>query len=162
MTSALTFLLVLVVAWLATGNRIGDLPAYFRYSTAIASGYSSATGVEVSRNEWGAVLVLLFVAFLALLQSSVSRQARTGRNRTVLAWFAWLVLKEGFVRNDPFHNQIFFGLILVTLVIFDLSLPSSRLPPSGECGLRHRSDVDGRRRGSRKSVCPGVRHPWLW
>jgi hypothetical protein len=127
-TSALTFLLVLVVAWLATGNRIGDLPAYFRYSIAIASGYSSAMGVEVSsrKHEWGAALVLLIVAFLAVLRlRSVGTREQVGTG-LVLAWFAWVALKEGFVRTDPFHDHIFFGLIFVTLVIFDLSLPGSR------------------------------------
>jgi hypothetical protein len=126
--AAVTFVLVSVIAWIATGNQIGDLPAYFKYSVAIASGYAGAMQIETGRTgEWlFAAVVLLIVAFLAFrsLRSS-SRREQLG-TALLLGWYSWLVLKEGFVRHDGDHDPIFFGLMLVTLVIFDLSLPAAR------------------------------------
>jgi hypothetical protein len=125
--SAATFLFVLCVAWLATGNEIGNLPAYFKYSIAIASGYSGAMGVETGRGYewWYAGLVLLAVAILTILRlRSAGWRERVGTG-VIVALFAWVALKEGFVRHD-IHDLIFFGLMIVTVVIFDLSLPRSR------------------------------------
>ena len=125
--SAVTFLFVLAVAWLASGNEIGNLPAYLKYSIAIASGYSSAMGLETGRTDefWYAALVLLAVAILAILRLwSAGWRERVG-TWVVLAFFAWVALKEGFIRHDV-HDLIFFGLMIVTVVIFDFSLPKSR------------------------------------
>jgi hypothetical protein len=126
--AAVSFIAVMMITWLATGNQIEDLPTYFKYSIAIASGYAGAMQVENGRTAewWYAAVVLLIVALLAFRSlRSAGRRERLG-TALLLAWYSWVVLKEGFVRHDASHDPIFFGLMLVTLVVFDLSLPTSR------------------------------------
>ena len=126
--SAALFAFVLIVTWLVTGNGLGSLPSYFRYSAAIAGGYSSAMQLEMGRtDEWFyAVVVVVVVATLAFFRvRSTSRREQVG-TAFILVGYAWWALKEGFVRHDA-HDLIFFGLMFVTLTVFDFSLPRSRV-----------------------------------
>ena len=65
-----SFLFVLIVAWLATGNELGDLPAYFRYTVAVTEGYSSSMQLEMGRADewWYAAIVLVVIAVLTVLR----------------------------------------------------------------------------------------------
>lgn len=126
--SVVVFAFVLIVTWLATGNGIGSLPAYFRYGAAVAGGYSSAMQLEMGRtDEWFyAVAVLVVVATLTFFRvRSTSRREQLG-TALILVGYAWWALKEGFVRHDA-HDLIFFGLMFVTLAVFDFSLPRPRV-----------------------------------
>jgi hypothetical protein len=123
-----TFALVLVAAWWATGNGLGSLPAYFRYSADVAGGYASAMQLEIGRTDewWYAGIVLVGTAILTFL--CVRSRGRREQIGTVLILivYAWWALKEGFVRHDG-HDLIFFGLMFVALAVFDVPLPRFRL-----------------------------------
>jgi hypothetical protein len=122
-----TFVVVLVASWLATGNALGDLFSYFRYSIAVAGGYSSAMQIETGRTDewWYAGIVLVLVAALAGFRvRSADRREQVG-TALILIGYAWWAMKEGFVRHDG-HDLIFFGLMFVTLVVFDTPLPRLR------------------------------------
>jgi len=126
--SAVVFAVVLIVTWLATGNGLGSLPTYFRYGADIAGGYSSAMQLEMDRtDEWfyaGIVLVVLAsLTFFRVRQASRREQLGTA---LILFGYAWWALKEGFVRHDA-HDLIFFGLMFVTVAVFDFSLPRPRV-----------------------------------
>ncbi|HVA02908.1 MAG TPA: hypothetical protein VMU64_04095 [Acidimicrobiales bacterium] len=126
--SAVVFAFVLIVTWLATGNGLGSLPAYFRYGAAIASGYSGAMQLEMGRtDEWFyAVAVLVIIATLTFFGvRSASRREQVG-TALILVGYTWWALKEGFVRHDA-HDLIFFGLMFVTVAVCEFSLPRSRV-----------------------------------
>jgi hypothetical protein len=125
---AVTFAVVLVAAWWATGNGLGSLPTYFRYSADVAGGYSSAMQLEIGRTDewWYAGIVLVVTGILTFLcVRSRGRREQIG-TALILIVYAWWALKEGFVRHDG-HDLIFFGLMFVTLAVFDVSLPRFRL-----------------------------------
>jgi len=111
------FVAILLVAWVATGNSITNMLVYLRMSTAIASGYSGAMSLEVGRiNEWYYAAILL--AFLgACVAWGSHASARRRQICVVLGFmgFAWIALKEGYVRHDG-HDLEFFGLMLVAFV----------------------------------------------
>ena len=89
--SAVVFAFVLIVTWLATGNGLGSLPAYFRYGGAIASGYSGAMQLEMSRtDEWFyAAAVLVVIATLTFFGvRSAGRREQVG-TALILVGYAW-------------------------------------------------------------------------
>lgn len=111
---AACFVATVLVAWVATGNAVTNMLVYLRMSTAIASGYSGAMSLEVGRvNEWYYAAILL-----PLLGACAAWGSRTSARRrqicVALAYlgFAWVALKEGYVRHDG-HDLEFFGLMLV-------------------------------------------------
>lgn len=111
------FGVTLVVLWVGTGNTVTNLALYFRMSTYIADGYAGTMSVETGRdNEWYYAATVLVFLFFCVAVSLAPTGKRTRLCATVLfAWYAWLTLKEGFVRHDG-HDLIFFGLILVAFL----------------------------------------------
>ncbi|HET9058889.1 MAG TPA: hypothetical protein VFN61_03125 [Acidimicrobiales bacterium] len=103
--------------WLATGNSPANLYQYLKMSFNVASGYSGAMSLEVGRtDEW--VYALLFILALALLLRWASPTQELRRPFALwlaYAAFAWIALKEGFVRHDG-HDLEFFGLMSVALL----------------------------------------------
>jgi hypothetical protein len=113
-----------VVAWLALGNSLENLPQFLRYTVALSSGYSSAMQLESGRTlEWwlaGLIAVLVLVAAITSLRFE-SRRLRLGY-AAILVMVTWWALKEGFVRHDS-HDLLFFGFMLTMLS----TLPASSL-----------------------------------
>jgi hypothetical protein len=126
--AGLSFVVVLLVSWLATGNRLGSLPEYLRYSVSIAGGYASAMQVEMGRTDewWYAGIILLILAALTILVVRTRGRREQVGTALLVAAYAWWGLKEGFVRHDA-HDLIFFSSMLVALAIFGFS--SSGLRP---------------------------------
>ncbi len=109
------FIPTLVLGWLATGNRIGDLPAFFSSSFQITVGYSSGMIYE-SGKLYQYALVPLAVAILAFTAWRVI--PRVGRARrvglTVLATtVVYGFFKHSFVRHDGASAVEFFVACLV-------------------------------------------------
>jgi len=118
--AALTFLSVLVVSWVATGNALGDLPAYFHYTAAIAGGYSSAMQLEIgSADEWwyAAIALLVLAALATLSLRSKPRREQLG-TALILLGFTWWAIKEGFVRHAGIQDVIFFSMMFVAMAAF--------------------------------------------
>jgi hypothetical protein len=125
-TAGISFIIVLIVAWLATGNGMDSLLDYFRHSAAIAGGYASSMQLEMGRTDewWYAAIVLVILAALtALFVRPIQKREQAGVVLVVIG-YAWWGLKEGFVRHDG-HDLIFFASMLVALAIFGFS--SSRI-----------------------------------
>lgn len=101
----------LLVAWTASGQDLGALPAYVRNSEQIISGYSAAMGYEEAGLGWqylAALLAFLFGLAGALqMTSSGSKQRRWG---IVALWVVFCVFeyKQGFVRHEGEHANILF------------------------------------------------------
>ncbi len=117
-----------VVAWVATGNNPGNLPAFLRYAVNISAGYPVAMQLETGRSvQWWYALIgaLVVGTFAALCLWSVRGRLKICSALLLLATFVW-ALKEGFVRHD-LHDLILFGLLPVLLLI--LPLPTSRWRP---------------------------------
>jgi len=129
--AAVTFFLVLIICWLATGNSLGDLPAYFRYGASIAGGYASAMQFPIGRTDWllYAAIVLLIVGALATLSlKSQPRREQLG-TALVVGVYAFWAFKEEFVAHARAgsYDAIFFGMMFVIAAAFGLA--SSRLRP---------------------------------
>ena len=131
------FLIVFLAAWAGAGQSFGNLVSYFRGSLSVATGYSSAMGLEGSRdaeNVYGLiVVVLLAVVFNTSVTGSLFRSTprsigahspraprlpvvrQVAIGVSVVGW-TFAVLKEGFVRHDT-HDLTFFGLAVAALAL---------------------------------------------
>lgn len=101
----------MLLGWVATGNRLGDLGAYVRLSVDVASGYSESMGIEahdrVREYAVAAVVVLVLVGLAWVASRSWPRARRIGLGLVGLLWL-YAALKHGFVRHDE-HDIVFFG-----------------------------------------------------
>jgi hypothetical protein len=106
--------------WLALGQRATDLPAFVQGSVEIASGYSTAMGLENAGREWEyAAAALIAVAVMVIAVKSTEAWPTVTRAAIVflLAALLFLAFKHGFVRHDG-HAIRFFALILIVLLPF--------------------------------------------
>ncbi len=113
-------------SWFGTGNNFGNIVPFAKSSAALISGYSSAMAIEQA----GRAYVYWLAAAAAILVLSFAWTSRKGLSRrstigiTALALVAiWVVFKEGFVRHDHLHDEIFFAVAPVLLIAF---LPKRR------------------------------------
>ena len=91
-----------VALWLVTGQHLGDVPAYFRTSLDIATGYSEFMGADDPSTSWSSGVALLSTFILATLlwqrTSSMPRRERVAlRGITALVLFA--EYKAGFTQG---------------------------------------------------------------
>ena len=106
----LLFLLAALAAFLADGQRLGDLPAYLALQGQAAAGYGEAMSVTPRHGE-----VMAFLSAGIALIVVASSCGVPGRRR---GWFAGLgtalaiavALKAGFIRPDT-HSQIAWSLL---------------------------------------------------
>ena len=110
----------LALLWLLTGNRLRDLPEWFRESLHVVSGYTSAMALEGRGRGWDYAVAGALVAVGAVAVGLEAR--RVGRARgvalcLVAAAFAFAYFKEGFVRHDG-HVNYFFAAIAVGAIAF--------------------------------------------
>lgn len=109
-----------VIGWIATGNKVGDLGLFVRRSLQVASGYSEAMGTEEPGRRWEYVLAAAVVVLVASLAWVATRNLPRGRRLAVgavVATWLFVALKHGFVRHDA-HSVVFFGEALVVSVSF--------------------------------------------
>ena len=108
-----SFAAALVVLWVASGNALGELPAWLRESASVVTGYTGAMAYEapgrLGAYAWAGVLLAGGAAALA------AQARRLPPARALLLALAGLVyayayFKEGFVRHDP-HDLLFFSAL---------------------------------------------------
>ena len=127
------FLLAALAAFLACGQRLGDLPAYLSLQGQVAAGYGEAMYLAPGRGELAA-----FLAGSAALAAVAGLAGAPGRGGRVFAalgtgFVLAIALKAGFVRADT-HPQIAWSLLgLAGLAVgAGLVLPRS---PAGAAAL---------------------------
>jgi hypothetical protein len=170
---------LLLFLWLATGQSLGDVPAFAERTLQISSGYSSAMLRSTDVAEWKVVaasaaamvltLLLVGAAWLAPYRNRLARWAAT----IVVALAAFAVYKEGVVRVDAGHLTVYFANAAVlwvavgfgvgrrwwvpalAVVVFAISLP---LRPAGsQDNLNFVSNVHFAFDQARSLVDPGRR-----
>ena len=107
---------VFFVGWLAAGQRIGHLPAYFRGIWELATGYNETMGLPSSERELATGLILT-AGLTALLLSaawSVRRDFPSLLTLLFLFGFTFLKWKHGFLRADG-HVYILFNYAVLGL-----------------------------------------------
>jgi len=102
----------LVVAWVLTGNALSHLPRWIYYSKEIASGHSTAFGLETGRGaEFRLLIPLVVVVGLGLWRATVGwTTPRRAAAAIAVAMFVFTQFKHGFVRHDE-HALAVFGMM---------------------------------------------------
>jgi hypothetical protein len=112
------FVGVVVVAMVAAGQSLGNLPSYIHGSVSVLLGYAPAMSSSNGRvaEDWYAVVdIALIAAVYALALRHRPRPERAALGVALVGW-VWEALKEGFVRHDK-HDLIFFALVVVALCV---------------------------------------------
>ncbi|MFV0493654.1 hypothetical protein [Mycobacterium sp.] len=121
--TAAAFAVSAVTWWLAAGQRLGDLPAWLKYSGAILSGYGEAQAEPLTPNARPAMLLAL-VWIVMLCVMFVHGGPAIPRNLVLLAGLLTAItVKTAFARYDIWHFSALLGVIAVTTAI----VPSVRL-----------------------------------
>jgi len=104
----------LLAAWLASGQRLLDLPGYFIAQAPIVSGYTDAMSVSGSLRD----IVFYLLAAPVLLFLSVQRPVREYWYAPVMvAAYLFVAFKSGFVRHDEHAFVAAVALAYVGLLI---------------------------------------------
>ena len=124
-----------MVLWLATGQGLGDLPAFVGHTVEIASGYSSAMlrSTDVASWKVTAAVVVAIVSGLALVGAAwvwggrVRGEGVGGTDRAtrwagtaIAALVSFAIYKEGVVRIDAGHLTVLFANAAVVWVAVGL------------------------------------------
>lgn len=116
----LSFWVSFCALWVIASQSLAHLPAYFRGTWAIASGYTPAMSIPGMRLQMASALAILalFVAVLTGLLIS-GKKVRVAQCLLLggLAFWAW---KEGFTRQDWGyfrHPMIFYGTALLIATV---------------------------------------------
>jgi hypothetical protein len=112
----ISFLVSFCALWSLTSQSFDDLPAYFRGTWAIASGYTPAMSVTGlgTQTAWALLILSLFAGVLVALHAS-RRKVQTAQCLLLggVAFWAW---KEGFTLQDwgyVGHPMTFYGTALL-------------------------------------------------
>lgn len=107
--------LELLALWLATGQSLGDVPAFVGHTIQISSGYSSAMLRQTNVAPWKVTaatlaatavsIALLAAAWFAGYRDRVARWAGV----VVVALATFAIYKEGVVRVDAGHLTLYFA-----------------------------------------------------
>jgi hypothetical protein len=144
----LLFLAEVAVLWLATGQSLGDVPAFAGHTLQLSSGYSSAMLRSTDVAPWKvtaavAVAVISGLAVVAAAWFSGGGRDRRGRwaGVAIAALVSFAIFKEGVVRIDADHLTLLFAnaavlwvavglggrwrrwMLAAALVVFAISLP---------------------------------------
>jgi hypothetical protein len=118
-----SYLVTLLVLWLAIGQPLNALPDYIRGSYEISSGYSAAMSTTQAGLGWTfTVAFVLGGVGLWVAWTSSDRLARRKRVAVRLLWalFWFSAFKEGFVRQDTAHVPIFLSAMVGGMFAFRL------------------------------------------
>ncbi|MBS1843929.1 MAG: hypothetical protein JST53_05855 [Actinobacteria bacterium] len=120
------FLLEVLVLWLATGQSLGDVPAFIGHTIEISGGYSSAMLRSTDVAPWKVTLAVI-AAIGSGLALVVAAWLWGGRDRAtrwagvaIAALVSFVVYKEGVVRVDAGHLTVLFGNAAVVWVAVGL------------------------------------------
>lgn len=105
----------LLIGWVATGQRLGALPAYAHGAARVIAGYTAAMSYSEPSLSWEytAACVAFVFGLAAALQMTSTATARI-RWGIVAIWvaFSFFEFKEGFVRQDSGHAVIYFAALM--------------------------------------------------
>lgn len=118
----------LIVGWLAAGQRLGDVPEYFRLSREISAGYADAMYIDETWPIFGLGVALLVVhaAWLLWFLRRAGLRAETLVTAACLAVSIGMTWKLGFIRADR-HVVAFFAYS-IWLVAAAPALTAGRVP----------------------------------
>jgi hypothetical protein len=170
----------LLLLWLATGQRLADIPDFVSHTIQISSGYSSAMlrSTDVAPWKVTAASVGAMVLSLALAVAAWKAPWRDRRGRwagtLLVALTAFAIYKEGIVRVDAGHLTVLFAnacvlwiavgfgvgrrvwVPAIAVLVFALSLP---LRPTGTAdNIDFVSNVRFAVEQAHTLVSPGRRH----
>lgn len=113
------FLVVYLGIWVACGQQLANLPAYFRGSWAISQGYQWAMGFPAPAAAlWKALVILGVLAVYAILPLFLGAdKPRAWANSLLLGAYVYLNWKHGFVRADG-HMLGFFFCAMLPLICY--------------------------------------------
>ncbi|MBS1881836.1 MAG: hypothetical protein JSS97_02635 [Actinobacteria bacterium] len=126
------FAALALALWLATGQRLGDLPAFVGHTVEIASGYSSAMlrSTEVAPWKVTAAVAAAILSGLALVGAAwITGRGRGRASRragvAIAALVSFAIYKEGVVRIDAGHLTVVFADAAVLWVAVAAAAPSA-------------------------------------
>ncbi len=118
---AISFLVALLLCWLALGQPLGALPEFIVHSGQITLGYASAMGVDQPGGGWAYTAAFLGLAS-GIWAAFTMTEVRPGRERygllTLWVVFWFFTFKEGFVRQDQAHVIWCFQTVLAGMFAF--------------------------------------------
>lgn len=112
------------VGWFATGQTPADAWPYLRYGAQVIAGYTDAMAKAEPRYAWSYAAAVAIVALALALAWLVSRGSPRPRRVVLLAVCVVYVIfayKEGFVRQDEGHLEVFFGQMAVLVAVLPVS-----------------------------------------
>lgn len=111
-----------VLLWLATGNRIADLPAWLRLSAHLVASYTQGMqlGPGITRDVVAAAAIGAAWAVLTLLGGRGLPRRRVAGLLLCVALIAFAYFKEGFVRHDSWHVSVLFAALAVAILVVPL------------------------------------------
>ncbi len=110
-----SLVVALLVGWIATGQRLGALPAYAHGAARIITGYAAAMSISEASLTWEyTAACVAFVFGLAAAFQMTSTATTRIRWGIVAVWvvFSFFEFKEGFVRHDSGHALIYFVALM--------------------------------------------------
>ncbi|MEO6994392.1 MAG: hypothetical protein ABI273_12230 [Lacunisphaera sp.] len=118
-TLLVAFLVVYLGIWIACGQGVVNLPAYFRGSWEISQGYQWAMGFPAPTAAlWKGIVVFTILGSYAIAHLFLNPdKPRAWANSVLLGAFVYLNWKHGFVRADG-HMIGFFFCALLPLITY--------------------------------------------
>jgi phage tail protein X len=104
--------------WAVTGQSFSEISQYVSQQAEIISGYAEALAVEDAAVDWERRVAPLAIAALFVLALRPRRHALAPERigvASLIAIFAYMSFKEGFVRHDAGHGAVFFTSLAVGL-----------------------------------------------
>ena len=123
---AMTTIGAFVVCWAASGQAIGNIPAFVSHSEQIVSGYSAAMGTDIVAQPWERVAAVFAVAALVAGAAVASRPdplVRRLASVAVVVFFSFMAFKQGFVRQGLGNTPEFFVLVAAAGIVVAPRLP---------------------------------------
>lgn len=104
--------------WFATGNTLGNLPAFASHSIAIIVGYDAAQNIEQPGLQYQFAIAAVGIVLIAAFTVARCRDlpsARTVGIAIAVAEAVWVLAKESFVRHDSDHGSLFIAYVAILL-----------------------------------------------
>ena len=126
-----------LLGWVAAGQELAQMGAFFRNSLAVVQGYDQAVGFDglaiLTRR---GVIVMVLAGAAAIIRvlganagclEAVKKDRRPARQVVLLIWLGgliFLIWKHGFVRADLYHMGFFFGFAPLLALALEI-IPSA-------------------------------------
>ena len=110
------------ICWVIAGQKLGDLPVWFRFSTAILSGYNESQALPLAAPTAGPAVLLSLAWIGALCVMFVRGGPEIPRSLVLLVGLLTVItVKSAFGRFDIWHVSMLLGVIVVAVAIVPVS-----------------------------------------